>query len=152
MTRRELSTASPILVVGVLGVLAGGLLSAATASAPTRHIAWAVAYLVLVVGVAQLCLGAGQALLAERPPRWSVTIAELVLFNLGNAGVLIGTVLEMPWLVDVGGIALIVALVYFMLGARGSAGLKLLRYCYWFVVVVLLVSIPTGLVLARVLN
>ncbi len=152
MNRRELSTALPILVVGVVGVVAGGLLSAATAPSPTRHAAWAVAYLVLVVGVAQLCLGAGQAILAERPPRWSVTIAELVFFNVGNAGVLIGTVLETPWLVDIGGVGLIVALVYFMLGVRGATGPRWLRYLYRFVIAVLLVSIPVGLVLARVLN
>ena len=152
MTRAGISTASPILVVGGLGIIAGGLLSAATASAPTRHIAWAVAYLVLVVGVAQLCLGVGQAVLGERAPRWSVTLAELVFFNLGNAGVLIGTVLETPWLVDVGGVALVVALVYFMVGARGNGAPKWLRYLYWFVIVVLLISIPVGLVLARVLG
>lgn len=152
VTRADMSTASPILVVGGLGIIAGGLLSAATASAPTRHIAWAVAYLVLVVGVAQICLGAGQALLAERTPRWSVTIAELIFVNLGNAGVLIGTVLETPWLVDAGGVALIVALVYFVVGARGHTELRWLRYLYWFVIVVLLISIPVGLVLARMLR
>lgn len=146
------TTSIPILVVGVLGILAGGLLSAAAAPSPTRHAAWAVAYLVLVVGVAQLCLGVGQAVLGERTPRWPVTVVEVVVFNLGNAGVLIGTVRETTWLVDAGGVALIIALVYFMLGVRGTTGLRWLRYLYWFVIVVLLVSIPTGLILARVLH
>ena len=140
------------MLVGAVGVIAGGLVSAAGASSPTRHLAWAVAYLVLVVGVAQICLGLGQAVLGERSPSRSFTTVEIVAFNLGNAGVLIGTLRETPWLVDVGGAALIVALVAFMLGARGRTEPRWLRYLYWFVIVVLLISIPVGLVLARVLH
>lgn len=139
-------------MAGVVGIIGGGLASAATAPTPTRHAAWAVAYLVLVVGVAQVCLGAGQAVLGERTPRWPVTGAEVVVFNLGNAGVLVGTLRETPWLVDAGGVLLIVALVGFMVGARGQTNFTWLRYLYWFVIVVLLVSIPIGLVLARVLH
>lgn len=144
--------ATPAVVIGALGVIAGGFASAAGASSPTRHLAWAVAYLVLVVGVAQICLGLGQAVLGERAPGRSFTAVEVVAFNLGNAGVLVGTLRETPWLVDVGGVALIVALVGFMLGARGRAEPRWLRYLYWFVIVVLVVSIPVGLVLARVLH
>ncbi len=51
---------------GVLSVAVGGLLAAVTAPAPTELGTWAVAYLVLVAGLAQVGLGMGQGLCTGR--------------------------------------------------------------------------------------
>jgi hypothetical protein len=59
----DLRRAWPLLAPGVLGVISGGLIAAAVSHAPTSGTVWLAAYLVLVVGVAQLALGLGQYLL-----------------------------------------------------------------------------------------
>ena len=159
MTRAETATranlwpaAAPFVVIGTASIIAGGLISGVMAHAPTRHGAWLVAYLILVVGVAQIALGIGQAWLAGCALRGRVLGIEFIAFNLGNAAVVLGTLFVLPLLVGVGGAALIVALVFFYLGVRGGGVSGWPRYVYWFVITVLVVSIPIGLVLARVLS
>lgn len=151
--------AAPFVLVGTASVIAGGLLSAATATSPTRQLAWLVAYLVLVVGVAQIGLGAGQAWLADgpiggrAPSGWSgggwLLSVEFALFALGNAGVALGTLATVPVLVDAGGVLLVAALVLFLWGVRRSRRGGWLRYLYRALVVILLLSIPIGLLLAQ---
>jgi hypothetical protein len=144
-------TVAPFLGLGVACVVAGGVVSAASAGGPTEHTAWAVAYLVLVAGVAQIGLGLGQ-LLATRPTG-AASAAELGVWNLGNAGVLAGVLLPVTALVDVGGALLVVALalaVYNVRGARAQGATRWLLHLFRLLVLVLLVSIPIGLVLARV--
>jgi hypothetical protein len=143
-------TAAPFVLLGIAAVIAGGLVSALTATAPTRQIAWLVAYLVLVVGVAQIGLGAGQAWLAARPLGGGLLVIEFLGFTFGNAGVAAGTMLSLPILVDVGGVLLVVSLALFFWGVRRSARGAWLRYLYRALVVLLLVSIPIGLVLAQI--
>ena len=75
-------------------------MAAVTAHNPTQHGTWAVAYLVLVGGVAQIAVGVGQALHTTTRVSPRVVAAEFTAFNLGNAGVLLGTLLETTWLVD----------------------------------------------------
>lgn len=83
-------TASSFVIFGFAAIAAAGLLAAVTASISQRQILWAIAYLVLVVGIAQIGLGAGQAWLAERPIGAPLLTAQFVAFNLGNAGVIGG--------------------------------------------------------------
>ncbi|MGH7876959.1 MAG: hypothetical protein ACRENM_04725, partial [Candidatus Dormibacteraceae bacterium] len=118
--RLNWSAATPFVVTGLASITAGGLMSALTASAPSRHSSWLVAYLVLVVGVAQIAVGAGQAVLARRPisPAW-LTL-ELLAFNVGNLLVVIGTLLYRPPLVDAGGTLFGIGLILFLAGVRGS--------------------------------
>jgi hypothetical protein len=143
-------TAAPFVLLGVAAVIAGGLVSAFTATTPTRQVAWLVAYLVLVVGVAQIGLGAGQAWLAARPLGGRLLAAEFLGFTLGNAGVAAGTMLSLPILVDAGGVLLVVSLALFLWGVRRPVRGGWLRYLYRGLVVLLLVSIPIGLVLAQI--
>lgn len=143
-------TAAPFVLLGVAAVIAGGMVSAFTASTPTRQLAWLVAYLVLVVGVAQIGLGAGQAWLAVHPLGGALLTSEFLGFTLGNAGVAAGTMLSLPLLVDAGGILLVVSLALFLWGVRGSARGGWLRYLYRALVALLLASIPIGLVLAQI--
>lgn len=155
MNTTESSTPSPRLAivpfvsVGIAAVVAGGLIAAAIAHAPTEKLVWLVAYLVLVVGVAQIALGMGQYWLAGRAPGRIGLWVEFSSFNLGNAAVMAGTLIGVAPLVDVGGVLVVVALVLFLLGGRGASRGGNLRYLYWILIVVLLVSVPIGLLLAH---
>jgi hypothetical protein len=142
--------ALPFVVLGSACIVAGGLVSAVTAMAPSEHGSWAAAYLVLVAGVAQIGLGAAQAALAPRAPSRRLIAAEVALWNLGNAAVMAGTLAGRLWLVDVGGGVLVVALAAFGYAVRGAGqrGGWLLA-AFRLLVAVLLVSIPVGLWLAR---
>lgn len=145
----------PFAVAGMLCVVSGGLIAAVTASAPTEHGTWAVAYLVLVCGVAQTGLGLGQALSTSHTPA-PVVAVQWVGWNLGNAAVLVGTLTGRTAVVDVGGVLLVVALLLlarglFPAGVRRVAGAhRWFRYVYGLLILLLLISIPVGLVLARV--
>ena len=136
--------------LGMAYVVAGGLISAVTASVPSQRTAWLVAYLVLIGGAAQLGLGYGQSRLADEDPSRRRVVGEVLTFNLGNAAVIAGTFLAQPYLVDAGGAAIVVSLVLFWRGARGRSRRGSFRYAYVILVAVLIVSIPIGLALAHV--
>lgn len=142
--------AFPFMAMGGISIIAGGLVAAVTAISPTRHATWAAAYLVLVVGVAQLGIGMGQALLAPKTPSPRLITAELLTWDIGNAGVIAGTLLNRVGLVDLGGVLLAVSLILFLLGVRGHAGQKRwLLYGYRLLIAIVLVSIPIGLIISR---
>ncbi|GGX98123.1 hypothetical protein [Streptomyces anandii] len=146
---------APFAAPGIACVVAGGLVAAATAPAPSTHGSWAAAYLVLVAGVAQVALGWGQAALAPRPPARGRVLAQAGTWNLGNAAVLIGTLTGVLTLVDLGGVVLVAGLALLADAVRGGVrhGAQSRRwqlYGFRLLVVVLLVSVPTGLVLARI--
>jgi hypothetical protein len=142
--------ALPFIALGAISIVAGGLVAAVTAIAPTRHATWAAAYLVLVVGVAQLGIGVGQALLAPKIPSSRLITAELLTWDVGNAGVIAGTLMNRVGLVDLGGALLAVSLVLFILGARGHTGRnRWPLYLYRLLITIVLVSIPIGLIISR---
>lgn len=148
---RTWSAAVPFAVLGTSCVVAGGLVSAAVAVAPSQLGSWAVAYLVLVGGVAQVALGAGQALLASRPPGRRTVAAELAGWNVGNGAVLAGTLLGATWLADAGGVMLVAALALALAGIRGAVrDPAWILHLYRALIVVVLVSIPVGLVIGAV--
>lgn len=140
--------AAPFAIAGSCCIIAGGLIAAVTAHDPTRHGVWAVAYLVLVGGVTQVALGAGQAILSHEVPPRTRTIREFALLNAGNAGVIAGTLLERTWIVDAGAILLVIALFLFLRGVRGVPGTAPV-IVYRLLIVFVMGSIPVGLVLAR---
>lgn len=140
----------PFIVVGGAAIVAGGLLSAATAFAPSYLASWAVAYLVLVVGVAQVALGLGQALLASEPPSRRVVAAEVVLFDVGNAGVMAGSLVGPRVLSLVGSGLLLVVLAAMLWAVRRPAHRGWPLHLYRLVLVILFVSIPIGLRIASV--
>jgi hypothetical protein len=136
--------------LGVACVLAGGLVAAATTPAPSQHGSWAAADLMLVAGVAQVALGVGQALLALQAPSSRLVAAEFVGWSVGNAAVVAGALLDTTTVVDVGAALLIVALVLVVHRARGAPGRRSWPlYAFRLLMVLLLVSIPVGLVLAQ---
>lgn len=106
------------MALGTAAILAGGATAAAIAYHPTGHLVWMVAYLVLVVGVMQWVFGAGQAWLAARPPSPAAVWSQWLLFNLGNAGVVAGTLCDRTGLVTAGTLAFVLALAWFLYGVR----------------------------------
>lgn len=138
-----------MLVLAVLGaawIVAGGLLSAAVARTPSYHSSWAVAYVVLVAGAAQIGLGLGQAVLTDRRLDRRVVVGELVSWNLGSAAVLAGAVGDVLPVLYLGCVLQVVTLVLALWMTRRSPRAGLL-VAFRVVVVVLLVSIPIGVVL-----
>lgn len=145
--RARLHAAQAFLGTALVALLVAGSAAAAAIHAPTRPVVWMVAYLVLVAGVAQAVLGLGQTLLPARlpAPRWLT--AEWALFNLGNLGVIAGTLLTAPALVVLGTALFVAALVAFLLGARG-AGAGWLLHAFRVVLLATCLGACVGLVLA----
>lgn len=147
--------AAPAIVVGVVCIVAGGLVAAVTAPSPTEHGTWAAAYLVLVAGVSQVGLAVGQALLTARTPAAWTRVAELVTWNVGNAAVLTGTLTGTFWIVDLGGALLVAALALVVVAVhrhpvrKSGRSQALARRAFQLLVLLLLVSIPIGLWLGR---
>lgn len=143
--------AVPFVIIGGACIVVGGLISAATAFSPSQIAAWAVAYLVLVAGVAQVALGLGQGLLASDPPSWRLVCIEIIAVNIGNAAVIAGTLVRMPFVVDAGGALLVLALALLIWGVRGSRDrMRWVLYGYRLLTLIVLVSIPIGLVLSHI--
>lgn len=143
----------PFLVAGIICVIAGGLLAAATAYVTTQKTAWATAYIVLVGGVAQIGLGAGVAWLSpaagSRWARWA-----FVGWNLGNIGVLSGQLAGLLVLTDIGTAILVAALVLVLVAARGRQGTEApahpaVLFAFRALVLLLAVSMPVGVILAH---
>ena len=112
--------ALPFAVLGAAAIIAGGLVAAAVARRPVQHLVWMSAYLVLIVGVAQYVFGVGQARLSQRAPSRPLVWTEWVVFNLGNAGVIVGTLLGRFGVVFAGTLLFAAGIALFLVGARGS--------------------------------
>jgi hypothetical protein len=144
----------PFVVPGLLGVVAGGLLAAVTARAPTEHCTWAVAYLVLVWGVAQVGLGVGQGLCTNQLST-ALVVVQVTGWNLGCAAVVVGTWRGVPAVADVGAVLLAVTLILLAGGLTGGAARRRVGVPGWFrlgyglLIAALVLSIPVGLVLLR---
>jgi hypothetical protein len=140
----------PFYIIGGASLIIGGLISAISAGAPSYASSWAVAYIVLAAGVAQLVLGIGQAQLASERPSGAVVAAEVIALNLANVAVLLGTLIAAPVLTYVGAGLLVVALAVFVWAARGPRSRnRWLLYAFRIMIVVLAVSAPIGLVIAH---
>ncbi|MEO7350129.1 MAG: hypothetical protein ABIW32_09790 [Terrimesophilobacter sp.] len=141
--------AFPFLAVGVSAIILGGLFSAATARLASYHSAWFVAYLVLVVGVAQVGLGLGQGRLATKPLTVAVLFAELLLFNIGNAGVVLGSLTAEPLWVNIGSAILLVSLTIFAWMVWPARRRGALLWGFWALLLLLFVSVFVGLFFAN---
>lgn len=136
---------APFAIAGSVSVIAGGVLASAIAAPmPTRHGVWAVAYLVLVLGVGQLTLGAGHALLPATPetPRGAVWAATA--FNVAGLAILAGVVTGYVAVFDVGAVLLFGTLVLFLYEVRTAARPGWALNVYRLLIAVLVVSIPIG--------
>lgn len=111
----------PFVVTGGAAIIAGGLVAAAVARQPVQVLVWMSAYLVLVVGVAQIAFGAGQAALAARVPSVRWIAGEWLVFNLGNAGVITGALRGSFAMVCAGTLLFATAIALFLWHARGGS-------------------------------
>lgn len=145
----HMTSAVPFLLVSALAIVGGGAVAAAMAHAPSRKLMWMVAYLVLVVGVTQALLAVGQALLATRETAMPVRALEWVLFNLGNAGVIVGTMGSI-WPLLLSGTLLFAAALAIFLHATRHARRGWTIYAYRALTAGLGGSAIVGLVLAAV--
>ncbi|MGH8891147.1 MAG: hypothetical protein ACRDV3_15470 [Acidothermaceae bacterium] len=152
--RSRWSAAWPFAVVGLAAVIAGGFVAAATAPSPSENGSWATAYLVLVVGVAQLALGAGQAMFASRVPSKRQVGYQALGWNVANAAVMCGTLADVHALVYAGSALLVVTLIAFLYALRAAQTGGVQRtwpiLSYRALVVVLLVSVPVGCIISAV--
>lgn len=136
-------------VIGAASIVAGGLTAAATGPLGWSHGSWAAAYLILVTGAAQIVLGIGQDRLARRRVATRTMVGELIGLNLGSAAVIAGTLAGLEWVVDVGGLLILIALVILLITVRRARN-SLFAGIFRLVTALLIISIPIGLVLAYV--
>ena len=150
-TARRTGRPSPTDALGATSVVAGGLVAVVTGPLQLAHGSWAAAYLVLINGVAQVALGNAQAALAPRAPSRHVLATQLAAWNVGGAAVIGGTLVRVPLIVDVGGLLLVIALALMIRTVRGRiAAPSWALWTYRLLLVIVLVSIPIGLVLAHI--
>jgi len=143
-------------LIGTVSVVVGGLIAAVSRPLDWSYGSWVSAYLVLVTGVAQFVLGVGQDHLterltdhlSERPLRRRTIWTEIAGLNIGSAAVISGTLMSRPWIVDVGGLLIFIALVQALLAVRGVPS-GVLAVLYRLIIGIVIVSIPVGLVLAH---
>lgn len=145
------ATLEPFLGIGVAAIIAGGIVAAATHPAGWEHGSWAAAFLVLVGGVGQIGLALGQSLLAAFEPTKQRRMLQAVAYDAGAALVIGGTLTTSPLVVTLGSVAMLVALVAFALTPQrpdraGSWAGRAFR----LLLVVLIVSVPIGIVLSWV--
>lgn len=138
----------PLLATGTVAIVAGGMAAAVTGPTDWSHGSWVAAFLVLVAGVAQIGLGAGQAQLAPAVATIRLAAVECVLWNVGCVAVVAGTLLSAPIAVTIGSAPLVAALAMATFAVRGAGRQRLLLALYRALLVVLLVSIPVGSALA----
>ena len=140
----------PFRVAACIWVITGGLVAAVTSPLGLEHGSWAAAFQVLVGGVLQAGLGIAQQALAARRPSRRILGAELLTWNLGSLAVIAGTVLASPWVVDGGGLMLVVTMALMIRAVgRGAKGPAWALWTYRALLVLTAVSIPIGLLLAH---
>lgn len=142
------AAALPFLALGAAAVVAGGSVAAVTRPTDFEEGSWLAAYLVLVGGVALIGLGVGQALFAPRAPTRATTLWQLSGWVVSGAAVVTGTLTSEPLITVIGGAVLLAVLASFVASVRGSEAHGVAIWCYRSILVVMLVSIPVGLVLA----
>lgn len=144
------SASLPFRILGTAWIIGGGLTAAVTGPLSLEKGSWAAAFAVLIAGVAQYAIGVAQAALTARAPSRRNVVGELVAWNAGSIAVILGTVITMPLIVDLGGLLLVIALALMVVTVRGkSTGPVWAVWVYRILLIVILVSIPIGLVLAH---
>lgn len=139
--------ARPFVITAAVVTVGAGLLSAALAHNPTRLLMWMVAYLVLVGGVVQALLALVQAHLATSAPSGRWIACEWTLFNVGSLGVLLGRMVQVPWLGAAGTGMFVASLGLFFFALRGSAHGAWLAL-YRAILLICILGAGTGLVLS----
>lgn len=143
-----------LMGLGGVFVLIGGAVAAVASPLSLNKGSWLAAYLVLVAGVPLYLVGQFIAHWLVDRGGWAL----LTGWNLGNAAVIAGSLLSLPLLVDVGGVVLLIPLGYLLWiavqgkGAASGAGRGFVEAARWLFIAALIImifSIPIGLILAH---
>lgn len=132
-------------LIGLLAISIGGGLSAFLANLPSRHAMWSIAFIVLVLGVAQILLGRSILVLKTKLSRNNM-LTLIVMFNLACILVLSGVIALVSNLIIAGTIILLSTLLYHvrLVGwHRGVWGTM-----YYSIVSLLFISASIGMVMA----
>ena len=144
--------ATIFFVAGSACIVAGGLVAAATTPLGLHNGSWSAAYLVLVCGVAQCLFGVVRSRLAPAPLTRTGFSTEFSCWNLGNAAVIAGTLINAPLVVDSGGALLVLVLLTQISHLRhAKPGMNWALWLYGTMIGILLLSIPIGLILAVIM-
>jgi multisubunit Na+/H+ antiporter MnhG subunit len=139
--------------VGAACIVLGGLVAAVSRPLDLALGSWTAAYLVLVAGVAQYAMGRARA--RTRGPHTALRMpwawAQVGAWNVGNALVIGGSLAGIPWLVDVGSVLLLVALVIAFRATRPASRPRWVEWAYRVFLVLLAVSAVIGSVIAHLL-
>ena len=154
---RPLRPPEVVLVdLGACGIVLGGLVAAVTGPLELEQGSWAAAYLVLVVGVAQVVVGLAPAFFAARPTTPLLGWTTVACWNVGSALVIGGTLARLPLVVDGGSLLLMLGVAMALYAARrglqhcaSEPGRRLARWAYRGLLLLLLVSIPVGMVIGH---
>jgi hypothetical protein len=150
-----------MVVLGALGVVSGGLVAALSDPLSLAKGSWLAAYLVLVCGVGQYVMGLVQARPEVRPTGAGHGWTQVLCWNVGNLGVVVGTLAGVVWMVDLSAVLLLLALgaaLAIVSPSRLSDGRepegrargeRLAWWAYRAMLLVLVVSLPVGVVLAH---
>lgn len=140
-----------MITSGMIAIILGGGLSAFLAKSPSTLVMWASAYLVLVVGVAQMIFGLCLSKLSQVHSTLLLWVS-LALYNLASAAVILGRVYKLssygPLLIIAGAIGVIVAVIAMLWSIRGAAK-SLWLIGFYIVALILLISAPIGMFLSR---
>ncbi|WP_243062334.1 hypothetical protein [Humibacter sp. RRB41] len=136
-------------LVGSAFIVLGGLVAAVSTPLGLQSGPWVAAYLVLVCGVAQCLFGIVRRYVATSPITSARFAMEFVCWNVGNAAVVVGDLAGIPTAVALGGTLLVVVLVLQLVQLRRvSPELHWAAWLYGSILVVLLLSVPVGIVLS----
>ena len=139
----------PFLLCGSASVTLGGIAAAVSGPTGWEQGSWVAAFLVLVTGVGQIGLGMGQAFLAPRTPTPLTVAIECTLWNLGSLAVMVGTLMDAPLLVTLGGLVLLGSLALLAdIGRTTKSQHRRLHRAYQGLLLLLLVSTPIGITLS----
>ncbi|MCZ4651883.1 hypothetical protein O4157_10605 [Gordonia amicalis] len=135
--------------LGTACVVVGGLVAAVARPLDLTKGSWLAAYLVLVCGVALAVIGAAQQHTREPVPP-GVQHLQLTGWVVANGLVIVGSLAELPYVVDAGSLILFPVLALTAWAGRSLArDFPLAGDAYLATIFVLASSIPVGIVLAH---
>lgn len=153
------NAALALVVTGACFVLLGGLVAAVTGPFDFEDGSWLAAYLVLVCGVSQYAMGRIRSL-QNHGSSSSPSLAwwQFGTWNIGNAAVISGTLQIGTVMVIAGSVLLVFALLVALrdslrpaLPAAGTTTVLAFR-TYRILLIILVVSIPVGILLSVLRN
>lgn len=137
-----------MFLTGVAMIIAGGLVAAVADPLEVARGSWLAAYLVLPGGVATSAMALARTGHVDPVRRDRGAWPQFALWFGGHAGVVGGTLAEMPLLVGAASILLVAALVLALRASVGIAAPVAAAWAYRALLVLLMLSIPVGIALS----